>query len=255
MGMEPLLKGKVALVTGAFGGLGREFARMLGEAGASVGLAGRRMAEGRALETELASRDIHTLAVRMDVTDRQSVEEAVDKVARRLGNIGILVNNAGVVAEASFLEQSEEQWNSVVGTNLTGAWRVAQVVARHMRDHGQGGSIINISSILAERAAAQVSSYSAAKAGLSHLTRVMALELARHKIRVNALAPGYIATPINRDFFASEAGQALTRRIPQRRLGTAEELRGALLLMAADQSSFMTGSVVTVDGGHSISSL
>ena len=147
--MDKILKGKVALVTGAFGGLGHEFARMLGEAGASVGLAGRRMTDGRILEAELASQGVHALAVKIEVTDRASVEDAVDKVSNRLGSIDILVNNAGIASSSSFLDQTEEEWNSVIGVNLTGAWRVAQVVARKMRDHGNGGSIINISSVLA----------------------------------------------------------------------------------------------------------
>lgn len=253
--MKPLLDGKVALVTGAFGGLGQVFARMLGEAGAAVGLAGRRMGEGRVLEAQLASEGMHALAVKMEVTDRASVEEAVAKVSSRLGNIDILVNNAGVSVAKPFLDQTEEDWNSVIGVNLTGAWRVAQVVARQMREHGKGGAIINISSILAERVQSHVSSYCAAKAGLSHLTRAMALELARFDIRVNALAPGYIETPINRDYFATEAGQSMVKHVPQRRLGVADDLRGALLLLASAQSSHMTGTVLTVDGGHSISSL
>ena len=253
--VKPLLEGKVALVTGAFGGLGQVFARMLGEAGASVGLAGRRMGDGRVLEAQLASDGIHALAVKMEVTDRASVEEAVAKVSSRLGNIDILVNNAGVNVTRAFLDQTEEDWSSVIDVNLTGAWRVAQVAARQMRDHGKGGTIINIGSVLAERVQPHVSSYCAAKAGLSHLTRAMALELARFQIRVNALAPGYIETPINRDYFASDAGKAMVKRVPQRRLGVGDDLRGALLLLASDQSSHMTGTVLTVDGGHSISSL
>lgn len=250
-----LLEGKVALVTGAFGGLGHEFARMLGDAGASVGLAGRRMTDGRILETELASQGVHALAVKMEVTDRASVEDAVEKVSNRLGHIDILVNNAGIASSSSFLDQSEEEWSSVIGVNLTGAWRVAQVVARRMRDHGKGGSIINISSVLAERVQSQVAAYAAAKAGLSHLTRAMALELARHDIRVNAMAPGYIATALNLDYLESDAGSALKKRIPQRRFGRADDLKGALLLLASEQSSHMTGTVLTVDGGHTINSL
>jgi NAD(P)-dependent dehydrogenase (short-subunit alcohol dehydrogenase family) len=138
---------------------------------------------------------------------------------------------------------------------VTGAWRVAQAAARHMRDHGQGGSIVNIASITGLRVAGAISVYVASKAGLIQLTKAMALELARYNIRVNALAPGYIETDINRDFFVSDAGLALIKRIPQRHTGKAEELDGPLLLLCSDASSYMTGSVLVADGGHLISSL
>jgi NAD(P)-dependent dehydrogenase (short-subunit alcohol dehydrogenase family) len=249
------LDGSVALVTGAFGGLGKEFARVLGRAGAAVGLAGRRLEEGKALVAELTAAGIRAQAVFMDVEDRDSVENAVAEIVSGLGNIGVLVNNAGIATTTPFLEQTEADWRRVVGVNLDGAWRVGQAVARHMAEHKQGGSIINIASILGLRVAQQVPAYAASKAGLIQLTKSMALELARHRIRVNAIAPGYIETPLNRDFFASEAGQALVRRIPQRRLGQSAHLEGPLLLLASDASEFMTGSVVVVDGGHSINTL
>lgn len=249
------LEGKVALVTGAFGGLGKEFARMLGRAGAAVALAGRRLEEGKAFEAELAAEGIRAQAVFMDVEQRDSVEDAVAEIVLGLGNIGILVNNAGIATTKPFLEQTEEDWRHVMGVNLDGAWRVGQAVAQHMAGHQQGGSIINVASILGLRVAQQVPAYAASKAGLIQLTKAMALELARHRIRVNAIAPGYIETPLNRDFFSSEAGQALIRRIPQRRLGQASHLEGPLLLLASDASEFMTGSVVVVDGGHSINTL
>jgi NAD(P)-dependent dehydrogenase (short-subunit alcohol dehydrogenase family) len=153
------------------------------------------------------------------------------------------------------LEASESDWDQILDTNLKGAWLVAQAVARHMADHKQGGSIVNIASITGLRVAGQVSAYATSKAALLHLTRSMALELARHKIRVNAIAPGYIATELNQDFFASPAGEALIKRIPQRRLGQPEELDGALLLLASNASSYMTGSTIVVDGGHLQSSL
>jgi NAD(P)-dependent dehydrogenase (short-subunit alcohol dehydrogenase family) len=142
----------------------------------------------------------------------------------------------------------------VIDVNLNGTWRVAQAAGRHMQAHG-GGSIINIASILGLRVAQQVPAYAASKAALIQLTQALALEWARHGIRVNALAPGYIETDLNREFFASDAGQALIRRVPQRRLGQARELSAPLLLLASDASSFMTGSVLVVDGGHLISTL
>jgi NAD(P)-dependent dehydrogenase (short-subunit alcohol dehydrogenase family) len=191
----------------------------------------------------------------MDVTDPESVRAAIEDAAAELGPVTILVNNAGVAVTKPFLDVTETDWASVVDVNLNGAWRVAQAVARHMKANGHGGSIINIASITGLRVAGSISSYVASKAGLIQLTKAMALELARFNIRVNALAPGYIETDINRDFFATESGQTLVKRIPQRRIGKPEELDGPLLLLASDASSYMTGSVLAVDGGHLVSSL
>jgi NAD(P)-dependent dehydrogenase (short-subunit alcohol dehydrogenase family) len=249
------LEGKCALVTGAFGGLGRHFALTLSQAGARVGLVGRRVQAGEALAAEIRAAGGQCCVHAMDVTDPPSVQAAVESVAQARGPVDVLVNNAGVAVTKAFLDLSEADWNDVVEVNLNGAWRVAQCVARHMRDTKRGGSIVNIASITGLRVAGGISAYVASKAGLIQLTQAMALELARHNIRVNALAPGYIETDINRDFFTSEAGQALIKRIPQRRIGKAEELDGPLLLLASDASSYMTGSVVVADGGHLVSSL
>lgn len=249
------LSDRAALVTGASSGLGRHFALTLARAGAKVALAARRVDRLEELQARIEAQGGAAAAVALDVTDAGSVAAAVAEAAARLGPIRVLVNNAGVAATKGVLEADEEDWDRVVGTNLKGAWLVAQAVARHMAGHGQGGSIVNIASILGLRVAGQVSAYAASKAGLLHLTRAMALELARHKIRVNAIAPGYIETELNRDFFASPAGEALVKRVPQRRLGRPEELDGALLLLASDASSYMTGSTVVVDGGHLQSSL
>lgn len=249
------LQGKCALVTGAFGGLGQHFALTFSRAGAKVALAGRRLAEGQKLAELIASEGGEAVAVPLDVSDSASVASAVGQAGQALGPITLLVNNAGVAITKPVLEQTEEDWRSVIEVNLNGAWRVAQSVARHMKEHGKGGSIINIASIYGLRVAAQVPAYVASKAGLIHLTQAMALELARYNIRVNALAPGYIETDINRDFFASEAGQAIIKRVPQRRLGKAEYLDGPLLLLASDASEFMTGSTIVVDGGHLVSTL
>jgi NAD(P)-dependent dehydrogenase (short-subunit alcohol dehydrogenase family) len=193
--------------------------------------------------------------VELDVTDARSVASAFDEACAALGNLGVVVNNAGIAITKPLLDHTEEEWLRVIDVNLTGAWRVAQTAARHMVAQAKGGSIVNVASILGLRVSAQVPSYAASKAALIQLTKAMALELARHRIRVNALAPGYIETGMNRDFFASEAGQALVKRIPQRRIGTPDELDAALLLLASDAGSYMTGSVLTVDGGHVVNSL
>ncbi|MBY6260855.1 glucose 1-dehydrogenase [Azospirillum sp. 412522] len=249
------LTGKTALVTGASSGLGRHFAGVLAKAGARVALAARRtdaLAETRAA---IESAGGSAVTVAMDVTDPASVTAAVEEAWGALGRVDILVNNAGVTATRPFLDMGEEEWDRVVDTNLTGCARVARAVARRMRDDGQGGAVVNIASILGMRVAGQVSSYIAAKGGLVHLTKAMALELARYGIRVNALCPGYVETELNADFFASDAGKALVKRIPQRRLGRLADLDGPLLLLASDAGAYMTGSVLAVDGGHLVSSL
>ena len=166
-----------------------------------------------------------------------------------------MINNAGIAITKPLLEHTEEDWQQVIDVNLNGAWRVAQAAARRMVTDGQGGSIVNVASILGMRVASQVPSYAASKAALVHLTKAMALELARYRIRVNALAPGYVETALNREFFASDAGEALIKRVPQRRIGTPEELDGALLLLASDAGSYITGAVLAVDGGHLVSTL
>jgi len=253
--MELRLDGKVALVTGAFGGLGRDFARMLARAGASVALAGRRLQEGKAIAQAMADEGLRVAAIAMDVTDRESVEAAVDEAAAAFGVVDVLVNNAGVAVTRPFLDLTERDWAEVLDVNLDGAWRVAQAVARRLKEAERPGTIVNIASVLADRVAAQVAPYTVSKAALVQLTRAMALELARYGIRVNALAPGYVETPINRDFFATEGGRALVKRIPQRRLGRVEDLEAPLLLLASDASTYMTGAVIAVDGGHAVSSL
>lgn len=249
------LHGQRALVTGASSGIGRHFAKVLAGAGADVVLAARRLESCRQLAGEIKAAGASATAVAMDVLDGDSVTAAVEKAVAALGPITILCNNAGVVITRRFLDHSEDDWNKVLDTNLNGAYRVGRAVARHMADHGQGGSIINTASIMSFRVGMQLASYVASKAALMQLTRAMAVELARYDIRVNALAPGYILTDFNRDYFASEAGQAMIKRIPQRRLGALEDLDGALLLLASGASRHMTGSAIVIDGGHSINPL
>ena len=244
------LGGRTALVTGASSGLGRHFARTLAAHGASVALAARRIERLEALASEIRDAGGTAHPIRMDVTDAGSVAEGLDAVQDALGVPDILVNNSGIARPAPTLDVTEEDWAGVVGTNLEGAWRVAQGTARRMVDAGRPGTIINILSIIAFGVARGLGTYAASKAGLLQLTRTMAMELARHRVRVNAIAPGYVLTEMNRDFFASEAGEAMKKRIPQRRIGDPSELDGALLLLASDASSYMTGSTIVVDGGH-----
>src|SRR5581483_10941735 len=239
-----------ALVTGASSGFGRHFARVLADAGAKVALAARRLDVLRRLEAEIRQGGGEAAAVAMDVTDRASVERAVGEAEAALGPITILVNNAGIPSGAFFTRTSEEEWRSVMSVNLDGVFRVGQEAARRMVANGSGGSIINIASLLGFGVIKGLSTYSATKAAVISLTKSMALELARDRIRVNALAPGYFATEFNDAYLASDAGKRMMARVPMGRAGAVEELEGPLLLLASDAGAFMTGSVITVDGGH-----
>ena len=249
------LAGKVALVTGAAGGLGTHFAQTLGRAGARVILAGRRQEPLDQLACELKELGIEAHAVPIDVTDESSIRSGFEQAQALCGLINIAVCTAGVAANKSALSLSAEEWDQVLDINLKGCWLVSREAARRLIDAGQPGSLIHISSILGHRVAGHVLPYTISKAGLEQMTKALALEWARHGIRVNALAPGYIETNLNRDFFASEPGQALIKRIPQRRLGNVSDLDGALLLLASDASAYMTGSSIVVDGGHLQSTL
>jgi NAD(P)-dependent dehydrogenase (short-subunit alcohol dehydrogenase family) len=249
------LNARHALVTGASSGLGRHFAGVLAAAGAQVSVAARREAALATTVDSIRASGGQAHAVRMDVTDAASVEQAFAAAEAEFGPVGIVINNAGVTGTRPALDMTDDDWSSVIDTNLKGSWVVARHAARQMIHHGQGGSIVNIASILGLRVAGGVAPYAISKAGVVQMTKVLALEWARHKIRVNALAPGYIETDLNDAFFASDAGKALIRRIPQRRLGEARELDGALLLLASDAGSYMTGSVIAVDGGHLVSGL
>ncbi|HYL79611.1 MAG TPA: glucose 1-dehydrogenase [Candidatus Acidoferrum sp.] len=249
------LEGQRVLVTGASSGLGRHFAQVLARSGAAVALASRSADKLADAAAEIRGTGGKAVAVTLDVTDAASVREAVARVEADLGPITTLVNNAGVVVGKPLFEHDESDWDRVLDTNLKGAWLVALEVARRLVAHGQGGAIINIASILGLRVVGGVPAYSASKAGLIHLTKVLALELARYAIRVNAIAPGYITTDLNRDFLKTEAGQAILRRIPQRRAGEPADLDGALVLLASDASRYMTGAIIPVDGGHLSSTL
>ena len=247
------LSGRVALVTGASQGLGRRFAKVLAGRGAAVGLAARQLDKLSELERKIAEGGGEVASVTLDVTDQDSIAGAIGTIEDVLGPIDVLINNAGVAVSKGVLDQTEADWDRVVDTNLKGAFFAAQAVARRMvacdPRPAWGGNIVNVASVLALDVVGHLAPYAASKSGLWQLTRSMALELARHDIRVNALAPGYIVTEINRDFLGTEAGERIRKRIPQRRFGTPEDLDGALLLLASDASRYMTGGIIVLDGG------
>ena len=190
-----------------------------------------------------------------DPVENVDVEKVISKVESSIGSADILINNAGTSDPKKFKDLDEESWNYVLETNLNGAYRVAKNFTDHLIEDKKGGSIINIASILGLRVGFNLTSYATAKAGLVQLTKSMALELARSNIRVNAIAPGYILTEINDDFFATTDGQKYIKNIPMNRLGLESDLDGVLLLLSSEASSFMTGSIIPVDGGHLINPL
>ncbi len=244
---------RCALVSGASSGLGRHFARTLARNGARVALAARRMEKLMSLKGEIVAAGGRALPVHLDVSERPSVEACVAKVEGEYGPITILVNNAGVAVTKPIGQQTESDWDTVMGTNIKGVWLLSQEVVRRRLEDRTRCSIINVASILGMVGAAQVPAYCASKAALINLTRALTAEVARNDIRVNALAPGYIETDLNREFLVGEAGKKIKRRIPARRFGVTGDLDGALLFLASDASCYVHGSVLTVDGGQTAS--
>lgn len=249
------MDGKRVLVTGASSGLGLHFAGVLARAGAAVVLAARRRERVVGAAAEMNASGGQALAVELDVTSAASVRACFDEITATGGVPDVVVNNAGVTVTKPLLQQDEADWDQVMDTNLKGAWLVATEAARRLLAANQPGCVVNVGSILGERVAGGVAPYAISKAGLIQATRAMALELARHRIRVNALLPGYIATDLNREFLQGEAGEKLRSRIPSRRFGEPGDLDGPLLLLASDAGAAMSGATLAVDHGHLVSSL
>src|ERR1700728_5445777 len=237
------------LVTGASQGLGGQFARVLSAHGAGVALAAQQTGKLKGLGEEIKAGGGRAAAVEMDVTDGASIVRAIDATEAALGPVTVLINNAGIAIEKPAVEQTEADWDSVINANLKGAYFTATEMARRMIARKQEGNIVNIASVLGSGVMKFLSPYTISKAGIIQATKAMALELAGNRIRVNALAPGYIDTEINHEFWSTPGGEKLTKRIPQRRIGAESDLDGAILLLASNASRYMTGSVVTVDGG------
>jgi NAD(P)-dependent dehydrogenase (short-subunit alcohol dehydrogenase family) len=240
------LSGRTALVTGASSGFGRRFAEVLARHGAEVVVAARRLDALEDLVGEITAAGGAARAASLDVTDAAAVEQVIAD----LPGLDIVVNNAGVAGKNRAIDCDADEWRWTYDVNVHGAFFVARQAARRMQALGHGGSIINIASITGFRPGATAAAYSSSKAALIQMTKALAMEWARFGIRVNALAPGYFETDLNREFLLSDFGQTMMKRIPQRRFGVDGDLDGPLLLLASDASAYMTGSVVEVDGGH-----
>jgi 3-oxoacyl-[acyl-carrier protein] reductase len=244
------LSGQVALVTGASSGLGTRFAEVLAENGAAVVLVARRADRLAALKTRIDKSGGRAIAVEADVRDRAAMLRAFDAAEQAFGTVTILVNNAGVAHSGRAVELSEEDWRRVISINLDAVFYWAQEAARRMLAAGSGGAIVNIASVLGLNVDKGVAAYATAKAGVIQLTKALSLELAFKGIRVNAIAPGWIVTDINRDYLAGERGAAMKRQIPMGRFGEESDLDGPLLLLVSDAGRYITGATIVADGGQ-----
>ena len=244
------LKGRVALVTGASSGLGVQFAKALAENGAALALVARRADRLKSLKDEIESKGGKAVAIEADVTDRAAMTRAFDAAEKALGTVTILVNNAGIAHGGRAVELPPEEWRKVLSTNLDAVFFWAQEAARRMLAAKKQGAIVNIASVLGLAVAKGAVAYATAKAGVVQVTKALAVELAFKGVRVNAIAPGWFVTEMNDDYLASEAGTAIKREIPMGRFGNAGDLDGALLLLASDAGSYITGAIIVVDGGQ-----
>lgn len=249
------MQGKLVLVTGASSGLGKHFGQVLAHAGATVVLSARNVEKLQQVLEQIQASGAVAHAVAMDVSNSSFVKNAMAQIVTQYGVPDVLVNNAGQSIAKPMLEQTEEDWDQILDTNLKGCWLVGTELARALAAAGKPGSIVNIASILGERVGGAVGPYAISKAGLVQATKAMALELARYNIRVNAILPGYVATDMNSEFLASELGDKLRKRIPTRQFCELSDLTGPLLLLASNAGAGMTGACVAVDRGHLVSAL
>ncbi len=244
------LEGKTAFVTGGNGGLGRGIALGLRSAGANVAVTGRNPEKNEAIARELGE---DSVTISLDVRDENAVRLAVSEVAANFGSLDILVNNAGVERGGSVLDLSQEDWDAVIDTNLTGSFLCAKHAGRAMVAAGNGGKMINIGSIYSVYGTPEFANYGSSKAGVLGLTRALAIELAPHNIQVNAILPGWYKTDMTQGSANSPRGEEIRRKTPAGRWGMVEDLVGASIFLASAASSFVTGVGLPVDGGYLIS--
>lgn len=245
------LAGKTVLVTGASSGLGRHFALMLARKGARVAAAARRTSLLDDLAREATALGCTIVPVAMDVASVGAIETGVAEVEAALGPIEILVNNAGIAVQAKALSTTEADFDRVFSTNVRGAFFVAQACGRRMIERGIAGRIVNIASVAGLVPMPQLGVYGMSKAAVVQMTRALAIEWSRHRICVNAICPGYVATELNAEFFASEAGQKITAALPKRRIAEPQDLDGTLLLLASPEAgAVINGAIISVDDGY-----
>jgi NAD(P)-dependent dehydrogenase (short-subunit alcohol dehydrogenase family) len=249
------VEGKHILITGASSGLGAHMAAMLAARRARVSVTARRIERLQSLVEAIQDKGGEAAAMAMDVVDQDSVSAGFDEARARFGPVEVVINNAGTAARSPAEETPAAEWRRVIDANLNGAWYVAQCAGRQMIDSANGGSIINLASIMAYRQSQGLAAYCSSKAAINHLTHVLALEWAPHGIRVNAIAPGYILSEMTEATLASERGQTMIANTPLQRAGTPQELDGTVLLLASGASSFINGATIVVDGGHMQTSL
>jgi NAD(P)-dependent dehydrogenase (short-subunit alcohol dehydrogenase family) len=260
MGYDIDLSGRVALVTGASGGLGAQFARTLAKAGAGVVLAARRMDRLKTLRAEIEADGGDAHVVTLDVTDPDSIKAAVAHAETEMGTIDILVNNSGVSTTQKLIDVTPEDFDYVMDINTRGAFFVAQEVGKRMiaRSRGAapgtftGGRIVNVASMAGLRVLGQIGVYAMSKAAVIHMTRAMALEWGRYGINVNALCPGYIDTEINHHHWQTEAGQKLVQMLPRKRVGQPKDLDAVLMMLCANESHFVNGAIISADDGFGV---
>lgn len=251
--MPNRLANKVAVVTGASRGIGRSIAVTLAQEGAAVACLATTQQNTQAVVDDIRASGGIAEGFGCRVEDATEVKRTFDEINATMGSIDLLINNAGISKPVPLLEMSEQNWDLHMDINAKSVFLCSQAAIRQMKDNGTGGSVINIGSIVGENAIPQTLGYCASKATINHMTRVMAVECAKYKVRVNCVAPGYVRTELIDELVANGklALDAIEKRTPQRRMGELDEISQAVVYVASDDASFMTGSVLTVDGGWS----
>ena len=247
---------KVAVITGGATGIGLGIAEGLAEAGATTGICARREQLCKEVADKLSKgTGVPALGLHCDVTIQSEIETMVANVLKHFGRIDILINSAGVGgSEKMILEMEEPDWDNVLDVNLKALFFLSREVVKTMVNRGNGGKIVNVSSMAGVLATRRMRAYCASKAGLIQLTKVMSLEWVRHNIQVNAILPGYFKTHMNKEFFTTKAGQQIIEdSIPMRRIGEKKDIKGLAILLASSASDFMTGSTILIDGGQTAS--